>query len=168
MVEMPQLREMDFGEFEGKTPDELKDREDYKKFLEGGLDNPPPGGESVREVVGRCYDALSVIIGDMMEEGLTNCAVITHSGIIMNMLACFGLPKRRAIEYACGFGEGFEVMVSASMWQRSGAFEIIDTFPHSEEPFEDDYADDGDDYDYDEDEHEHDCDCGCHHEHEQG
>jgi len=169
MVEMPQLREMDFGEFEGKTPGELKDREDYKKFLEGGLDNPPPGGESVREVVGRCYDALSVIIGDMMEEGLTNCAVITHSGIIMNMLACFGLPKRRAIEYACGFGEGFEVMVSASMWQRSGAFEIIDTFPHSEEPFEDDYADDSDHGEHDHaDEDEHDCDCGCHHEHEQG
>ena len=163
------LIEYDFGEFEGKTPDELKDREDYKKFLEGGLDNPPPGGESVREVVGRCYDALSVIIGDMMEEGLTNCAVITHSGIIMNMLACFGLPKRRAIEYACGFGEGFEVMVSASMWQRSGAFEIIDTFPHSEEPFEDDYADDSDDGEHDHaDEDEHDCDCGCHHEHEQG
>ena len=53
-------------------------------------------------------------------------------------------------------------MVSASMWQRSGAFEIIDTFPHSEEPFEDDYADDHADED------EHDCDCGCHHEHEQG
>ena len=60
-------------------------------------------------------------------------------------------------------------MVSASMWQRSGAFEIIDTFPHSEGPFEDDYADDSDDGEHDHaDEDEHDCDCGCHHEHEQG
>ncbi|MGN0633393.1 MAG: histidine phosphatase family protein [Oscillospiraceae bacterium] len=139
-VELPQLREMDFGKFENKTPEELKDDEDYKKFLEGGLDNPPPGGESARQVVTRCFDALSTIVGDMMEEGLTNTAVITHSGIIMNMMACFGLPKRKPIEYACGFGEGFEVLITASMWQRSGAFEIIGTFPPTESYPEDDYA----------------------------
>ena len=132
MVELEQLREMNFGKFEGKTPNELKNDEDYKKFLEGGLDNPPPGGESAREVVTRCYDAITTIIGDMMEDGLTNCAVITHSGIIMNMLSCFGLPKCKPLEYACGFGEGFEVMVSASMWQRSGAFEIVGRFPKEE------------------------------------
>lgn len=143
MVELPQLREMDFGRFEGKTPDELKDDGDYKKFLEGGLDNPPPGGESARQVVTRCYEALSVIIGDMMEEGLTNCAVITHGGIIMNMMSCFGLPKRKPIEYACGFGEGYEVMVSASMWQRSGAFEILSKFPQECEQTDDE------------------CECGC-------
>lgn len=129
MVELEQLREMDFGKFEGKTPDELKDDPDYAAFLKGGLDNPPPGGESAREVVTRCYDALTTIIGDMMQEGLTNCAVLTHSGIIMNLMAGFGLPKRAPLEYACGFGEGFEVVLTASMWQRSGAFEIVNTFP---------------------------------------
>lgn len=160
MVELPQLREMDFGKFENKTPEELKNDEDYKKFLEGGLDNPPPGGESARQVVTRCFEALSIIIGDMMEEGLTNCAVITHSGIIMNMMACFGVPKRKPIEYACGFGEGFEVIVSAAMWQRSGAFEILGKFPSvASEESEEYFADIPDE----------DCcgdDCGCGHDHE--
>ncbi len=129
MVELNELKEMNFGRFEGKTPAELQEDEDYKKFLEGGLDNPAPGGESAREVMTRCFEAITLIIGDMMEEGLTNCAVITHSGIIMNMMGGFGVPKQEPIKYACGFGEGFEVLVSASMWQRSGAFEIVDTFP---------------------------------------
>lgn len=133
-VEIPELVEMDFGDFEDKTPEELKDREDYKQFLLGGLDNPPPGGESARQVVSRCFAAITSIIGDMMEESLTNVAVITHSGIIMNMLACFGLPKRNPMEYACGFGEGYEVLVTAQMWQRSGAFEIIGSFPPEYEP----------------------------------
>ena len=128
-VEIPELVEMDFGDFEEKTPAELKDLPEYKKFLEGGLDNPPPNGESARQVVTRCFEAVAKIIGDMMEEGLTNVAVITHSGIIMNMLACFGLPKRPPMEYACGFGEGFEVLVTAQLWQRSGAFEVIGSFP---------------------------------------
>jgi len=69
------------------------------------------------------------LIGDMMEEGLTNCAVITHSGIIMNMLACFGLPKRRAIEYACGFGEGFDFFSGnvrrAPLWMQKHSLEWL-------------------------------------------
>lgn len=129
MVEIPELVEMDFGEFEDKTPQQLKDDPRYAEFLKGGLDNPPPGGESARQLITRCLRAIAKIIDDMMEEGLTDCAVITHSGIIMNTLACFGIPKRQAMEYACGFGEGFEVLVTAQLWQRSGAFEIVDTFP---------------------------------------
>lgn len=138
-VEIPELVEMDFGEFEDKTPEELKGREDYKQFLLGGLDNPPPGGESARQVVTRCFEAITKIIGDMMEEGLTNVAVITHGGIIMNMLACFGLPKRSPMEYSCGFGEGFEVLVTAQLWQRSGAFEILGSFPAVYEPARGEY-----------------------------
>ena len=65
----------------------------------------------------------------MMYEGLTNVAVCTHGGLIMNMLAGFGVPKRKPMDYACDFGEGFEVMVTASMWQRSNAFEVIGTYP---------------------------------------
>lgn len=129
MIEIPELVEMDFGEFEDKTPQQLKDDPRYAEFLKGGLDNPPPGGETARQLITRCLRAIAKIIDDMMEEGLTDCAVITHSGIIMNTLACFGIPKRNAMEYACGFGEGFEVLVTAQLWQRSGAFEIIDTFP---------------------------------------
>ena len=129
MIEIPELVEMDFGDFEEKTPQELKDDPRYAEFLKGGLDNPPPNGESARQVVTRCLKALTKIIDDMMEEGLTDCAVITHGGIIMNMLACFGIPNRDPMSYACDFGEGYEVLVTAALWQRSGAFEIIDTFP---------------------------------------
>jgi alpha-ribazole phosphatase len=129
MIEIPELVEMDFGDFEGKAPAELKSDPAYAQFLKGGLDNPPPNGESARQVVTRCLKAFAKIIDDMMTEGLTNCAVITHGGIIMNMLACFGLPKQDPMAYACGFGEGFEVLVTASLWQRSGAFEVLGSFP---------------------------------------
>ncbi len=127
------LREMDFGEFEGKTAEELMNNPDYKQFLKGGLDNPPPGGESMREVVTRCFEALNAIVSDMMQNGLTNCAVITHGGIIMNMLSCFGIPKLPPMEFPCDFAEGYEVLVTASMWQRSNCFEIMGKFPYSEE-----------------------------------
>lgn len=130
-AELPELREMDFGSFENKKAEELIELPEYKQFIKGGLDNPPPGGESIREVVTRCYEAVKIIISDMMYEGLTNTAVITHGGIIMNMMSCFGVPKAKPMEFACDFGEGFEVLVTASMWQRSEAFEILGRYPYS-------------------------------------
>ena len=128
-VEMNELREMDFGAFENKKAKDLMETDEYKEFIKGGLDNPPPQGESIREVVTRCYEAIKIIISDMMYEGMTSAAVITHSGIIMNMLSCFGVPKKKPMEYACDFGEGFEVIVTAAMWQRSEAFEILGRYP---------------------------------------
>ncbi len=127
---VPELREMNFGNFENRRAVDLADLPEYKSFLKGGLDNPPPNGESIRDMVERCYWAADFIITDMMSRGITEAAVITHGGIIMNMLSCFGIPKASPISWPCDFGEGYEILASADMWQRSDAFEIVGRFPY--------------------------------------
>ncbi|MBR0511890.1 MAG: histidine phosphatase family protein [Ruminococcus sp.] len=130
VVPVDDLRELDFGDFENKSIDELAKREDYNKWLRGGKDNRPPNGESLEEMTARCYKALHAIIMDMMESGLTHCAVITHGGIISNMLSCFGLPKYDPKTLSCDFGMGFELMVTSQMWLNSQAFEILGYCPY--------------------------------------
>ena len=128
-IAMHDLRELDFGDFEGKSVEELVNRDDYKEWLKGGIDNCPPNGESLKDLVGRVYVALDRIILNMMNEDFSTTAIVTHSGIITNILSCFGLPKYRPNEIACKTGEGFEIMVTAQMWQQSQAFEILGAFP---------------------------------------
>ena len=135
-VAVEELAERDFGDFEGKKAVDLMDTDEYRQFLKGGLDNPAPHGESMRSVIERCYTAISFIVQDMMNEGLTNCAVVTHGGIIMNMLSCFGMPKMRPMDFPCDFGEGYEVLVTADMWMRSHAFEIMGKYPYYPEDAE--------------------------------
>lgn len=135
---MPELREMNFGDFEGKKLTEIKDLPEYKQFLKGGLNNPPPNGESVESVVRRCYEGLDFIINDMMKNGWHSAAVITHGGIIMNMLSCFGLPKYSPNDVVCDFGEGFTVMATAQLWQLSGVVEIMGRIPVEKEKREED------------------------------
>lgn len=129
IVIVDDLREMDFGVFEGLSVDDLIELDSYKKWLKGGLDNPPPNGESLRNMMLRCYSALNLIILDMMKEGITHSGVITHSGILMNMMSCFGLPKMKPMEFACDPGEGYEILVSAMMWQNGNTFEILGKIP---------------------------------------
>jgi len=124
------LRELDFGEFEGKSVEELINRDDYKAWLKGGIENSPPGGESLVDMVARIYKALDKIILNMMNDDLTTSAIITHSGVITNMLSCFGLPKFKTDDISCEIGEGFEIMVTSQMWQQAQAFEIIGRIPY--------------------------------------
>ena len=111
------LIEMDFGAFEGKSADELVEKPEFK--------------ECVKEVQLRIFKALREIITDMMREDLLHCAMITHGGMIANMLAGFGLPKISPQELQCQPGEGFDIYVTADLWQRSQAFEILGLVPYS-------------------------------------
>ena len=129
LVIVDDLREMDFGVFENLAVEDLIELDSYKKWLKGGLDNPPPNGESLRNMMLRCYSALNLMILDMMKEGITHAGAVTHSGILMNMMSCFGLPKMKPMEFACDPGEGYEILVSAMMWQNGNTFEILGKIP---------------------------------------
>ena len=144
-----EMGEMSFGDFEGKTREQLENLPQYKKWLQGGIDNAPPNGESLRTMLERVFEGLCFIVEDMMQNSLTNVALVTHGGIIMNLLSCFGVPKLESTEFLSDFGEGFEILITAEMWQRSNAFEILGMYPYNktEENSEDDLYEDNFDYD---------------------
>ncbi len=142
MCTVDDLRELDFGEFENKSIDELAKRKEYNEWLRGGKSARPPKGESLEELTARTYKALHEIITDMMNEGLTHSAMITHSGIISNMLSCFGIPKYPPSQISAEPGGGFDIIVTAHMWLNSQAFEILGYCPY--EKIEDPTTD----YDY--------------------
>ncbi|MBQ8515663.1 MAG: histidine phosphatase family protein [Ruminococcus sp.] len=125
-----ELIEMNLGQFDGKSADELIDLPEFKEWLKGGAECAPPEGESVADIQLRIFKALAIIIKDMMENDLRHCAVVTHGGIISNMVAGFGLPKVDPKELQAAFGEGYDIHITAALWQRSGAFELLGMTPY--------------------------------------
>lgn len=124
-----EMTEMDFGVFEGLAVKDLLELDSYHKWIKGGLDNPPPNGESLRNMMDRTLSGINLIIMDMMKENIHEAGVVTHSGILMNTMSCFGLPKMKPMDFACDPGEGWQVHVTAMMWQNGGAFEILGRVP---------------------------------------
>ena len=73
---VPAFREIDFGAFEMGSYEELKDREDYQRWLLGdNTRNVPPGGESGEQMTRRVLDALPSLMGE-------DTVLITHGGVI--------------------------------------------------------------------------------------
>lgn len=134
IIPVDDLRELNMGAFENKSHEELLGREDFRNWLKGGKDNRPPGGESLEELTARTYKAIHEIIIDMMNNGLTHCAIVTHAGVISNMLSCFGIPKYDPKYLNAGPGEGFDILATAQMWLNSQAFEILGYCPYERIP----------------------------------
>lgn len=116
-----ELSEMNFGEFENKTDEQLRDLPDYVEFLKGGT---PPNGEKYADFQLRCIEGLDSIFRDMMHGDITRAACVTHAGVITNLLCGYGLPKGRPADYMVEAGNGFEIILTPFLWQKGPAFEI--------------------------------------------
>lgn len=124
LTKVDEIAEMDFGEFEGKRQKDIAGLPEYTEWLKGGPEACPPGGEKFGDFSLRCISGLDVIFSDMMKKELTRAAVINHGGVITNLLAGFGLPKGKPADFMLPPGGGYEIILSAFLWQKGPVFEI--------------------------------------------
>ena len=119
------LREIDFGDFEGKTANELEILPSYADWAAGRI-TAAPGGEDNTEFAKRLCVGLNEIVRDMMQKGAEHAAVIMHGGAIMMLLASCAVPRKSMVEWTCPSGSGFSILVTPSLYHSSGVVEVID------------------------------------------
>lgn len=119
------LREIDFGEFEGKTATELESLPSYADWAAGRI-NAAPGGEDNTEFTKRLCVGLNQIVRDMMANGAEHSAVIMHGGAIMALLSACAVPRRSMVEWTCAAGSGFSLLITPSLYHSSGVVEVVD------------------------------------------
>ena len=101
------LEEIDFGEFEGKTYQELNGSPEYQKWIESNGRRPFPGGESLDAFVARSYGAFAKAVA---EYGANPPVVLVcHGGSVMAILS--RLTGREYFSFQVPPAEGFEVTV---------------------------------------------------------
>ena len=127
------LSECNFGEWEGKTAEELKGSEDFQKWLAGDNSVKPPRGESNADFVRRVCKIFESIVEGLMKTGSTECAIVTHGGVIMTLLAVYGLPQAKPFEWAMENGCGYSVRVTPMLWQRGKVTEVFSRVPVAKE-----------------------------------
>ncbi|NLL62924.1 MAG: histidine phosphatase family protein [Ruminococcaceae bacterium] len=126
------LIEYNFGEFEGLTADELKDKDTFKEWLSGGPDSAPPFGESNAQFGTRIANAFEKIIEGLMKTGVTESAIITHGGVIMGIMSMFAIPELPMPEWLVPNGCGFTVRITPSLWAQIKKMEFAFEIPFVE------------------------------------
>ena len=100
------LREIDFGAFEMKSYEELKDNPDYQQWLNRDPEiTPPPGGESGAQMTRRVLTAYQSIAGQNRDT-----VIVTHGGVIAAIMASLfpGEGKNR-YQWQPKPGEGYAI-----------------------------------------------------------
>ncbi len=123
------LIECNFGEWEGKTAEELRDDPDFHKWLAGDNSVKPPRGESNDDFVRRICRIFESIVEGLMKTGTTECVIVTHGGIIMTLLAVYGLPQAKPFEWTVDNGFGYSIRVTPMLWQRGKVTEVFNRIP---------------------------------------
>ena len=65
-----------------------------------------------------------------MEMRIPSVAVITHGGLIMNLLAAMGLPERKMVQWTALNGRGYTLLLTTQMWMRDQKFEVYSQIPY--------------------------------------
>lgn len=122
-----ELAECDFGDWENKTAEDLKDDPRFPLWLAGQAD--PPGGESGRVFFQRVCGGFEGLVQNLMARGQTETVLVTHAGVMGAILAAYGLPQAQPQEWLCGPGFGYSVRITPSLWMRQPVMEVYQRIP---------------------------------------
>ncbi|NKQ11477.1 alpha-ribazole phosphatase family protein [Pseudomonas sp. SST3] len=115
----PDLRELDFGDWEGRTAAELmiEHSDELGRFWRDPYGYTPPGGEPVTAFESRILAAIERLTDRCAGERVL---LITHAGVMRLLLAqARGLLRERLLEVEVGHGELFGLrtgFADATLW----------------------------------------------------
>ena len=116
------LTEIDFGRFEGKNYNELKNDKDYISWLESGGTNPFPGGESRENFIERSFNAFEQDVIRYAASGKT-LAFVCHGGNIMSVMS--RLTGRDYFDFQVGCCEGYRLVLTVDSEERGNGIDLV-------------------------------------------
>ncbi|OOE04771.1 phosphoglycerate mutase [Anoxybacillus kestanbolensis] len=106
-------RELHFGDFEGKTYEQLQAVEAYRHWLDDPVRYAPPNGETLTEFETRVEQA----IDDVVYRSVSHVVVVTHGGVIRYILSKYASDVRPFWKWHVPFGEGVTLYNTRERWR---------------------------------------------------
>lgn len=105
VIPVNELRECDFGRFEGKTWQELSGDADYQAWIDSGGLGAFPEGESHEGFVSRCCEGFAKVYAQCEKRGIQSAAVVAHGGTIMALMDAWSEPHKDYFDWQIRNGE---------------------------------------------------------------
>lgn len=121
------LREMDFGAFEGRNYREMARDAAYRAWVDGGCRAACPGGESREAFSRRVCAAFSVLLRQSREQGAERLVVVAHGGVQMAVLERYALPRRAYFDWQAPCGGGYVLEADPGRAEQPGWLHLLDT-----------------------------------------
>lgn len=127
--QLSELREMHFGEWEGKTFDQLKGDTLYQSWLAAPFAVKPPMGESFSEFSRRVDSGWEKVVGRMVEVNIRRAAVLSHGGVIRYLLTKYASHVSDFWDWKIPHDKGYELVWHRDGWRRGERCTLLREVP---------------------------------------
>lgn len=126
---IPGLEEYNFGEWEGKTAEDLKNNEKFAMWITNSKNVSPDGGESLQDFTNRVLTTFDNLVKKIIISDKKDSVIVSHGGVIMTILTAYGVPRAKMYDWLADNGCGYSVRIIPSLWMRQQAFEVYAKVP---------------------------------------
>ena len=125
LVTVGDLAEMDFGDFDGRTADEMAGDPAYRAWVEQGCSTRCPNGETRAEFCSRSCRAFAALVEQTAAEGRESLVIVAHGGTLRAVMERFSEPQFAFFALPTPFGGGYVLEYEASLWQRERKLRLL-------------------------------------------
>ena len=112
-METDGLEEMDFGDFEGRSANDMEHDPAYRAWVDTMCQGPCPNGESQTQFIRRVTAAFARLL-DAAAVKETNLTIVAHGGTQLVVLSAFADPKKPYFDWSVPCGHSY--VLDASRW----------------------------------------------------
>ncbi len=125
LVTVGDLAEMDFGDFDGRTADEMAGDPAYRAWVEQGCSTRCPNGETRAEFCSRSCCAFAALVEQTAAEGRESLVIVAHGGTLRAVMERFSEPQFAFFALPTPFGGGYVLEYDAALWQRERKLRLL-------------------------------------------
>lgn len=122
---VPDLREMDFGIFEGRSWRDMEDLPAYRQWVDSGCRGPIPEGESMAAFSQRTCAAFEALADRAADAGADPLVIVAHGGTQMAVMERCALPRQDYFSWRGPLGGGF--VLDGARWREARILTLLGT-----------------------------------------
>ena len=127
LITIDDLREMNFGDFEGRNYIEMAEDAAYRAWVAGNCEDIcPSGDENKAAFTHRTCTVFASLVDSALEAGDEMLVIVAHGGTQMAVLSQYLSNDPSYFSWQSKNGEGF--ILSANHWQENHLLEMEDIF----------------------------------------
>ncbi len=113
LIETDGLEEMDFGDFVGRSANDMAHDPTYRAWVDTMCQGPCPNGESQAQFIQRVTAAFANLLDKLSVKG-NNLTIVAHGGTQMAVLSTFADPVKSYFDWSIPCGHSY--VLDASRW----------------------------------------------------
>ena len=126
------LKEMNFGSFEGRNYVEMEHDPDYLAWVEANCETSCPDGERKDQFCARTCAAFAKLVDQALREKRDKLVIVAHGGTQMAVMERYCVPHHEYYHWCAPNAGGYKL--DASLWPEKQELTLLETVQYTREP----------------------------------